>query len=412
MINSRRRRRGRSLATPRNLIVPIEMVNYGLTSSSATATTFANTSTRLNPAYYDGATYYLEIVAKNTNATTAYDIQLWNATTSANMLSDNSGSGLRVAAGLAAVTRLRSEAFTPSSGANIYQLVTPQTAANSEVEIYSARIIVVQVGATKTRIQYPLSVRTVGTVSTASGSAVSALGGTSYSQNLASFFAYYGLNKNVFGTVAGWDFEVCHCVGNASSVGTVGLFDVADADFSDPIATVSEAATLSPVVDVASFGNDVPGWTDGHEYTVFHKSSNIYNSNLFGASVYVTLSPLVRAEVPWRIGHAVSNATTQQKHMFARAKLDTASYSAPNTVYFEATGYCADNADITKMNDDDTADSGEGTSVVAINWNSATKARLRSAAVEWTSGDRTYQYDSVSTAAKYISGGFAVVRFG
>ena len=96
---------------------------------------------------------YTAYIAKNTNTTTAYSVYLRDMTNAVDRAS------YLVPANTTSPTRFRTTSpFVPVDNTDIqYRVKLPQTAAADQLIVYTARIIVVQANATKTRIQIPLS---------------------------------------------------------------------------------------------------------------------------------------------------------------------------------------------------------------------------------------------------------------
>ena len=63
-----------------NLEVPLELCEYGITSAT-TARDSTYQRIKMDPSNYDGATYYFEFVATNSNTSTAYNVVLRYGTT-------------------------------------------------------------------------------------------------------------------------------------------------------------------------------------------------------------------------------------------------------------------------------------------------------------------------------------------
>src|SRR5262249_33912216 len=128
----------------RKLVVQIEMMGDGIASSAGSATSFKSTRLPLDDGDYDGATYYFEIIAKNTDAS--------SRTVTLETDSGTSKQTISVANGTTDWTRLRSSSFTPVSGPTTYRLKLDGTTADNDLVVLYGRIIIEQVAATKSRI--------------------------------------------------------------------------------------------------------------------------------------------------------------------------------------------------------------------------------------------------------------------
>gem|GEM_PF-2790267 len=131
-----------------NLQVVVELTDTAVYSQNVSVNTMERTRTGFDTDYYDGVTgYELEIVAYN------------NDSVSRNVnLVDNSGASVgsvTVPTGLMGPTRIK-VVVTPNSGADIYRLSLDQTTSNFDLLVYSAKLLVNQVDATKTRLYFPL----------------------------------------------------------------------------------------------------------------------------------------------------------------------------------------------------------------------------------------------------------------
>jgi hypothetical protein len=135
-----------------NLEVPIDMVDHGLEAPTGTGTTNFNRSRIfLDADHYDGATYYFEIVAKNTDSS-AKSVYFRRTTSTA-----TDHATITVPAGTANFTRYRvSLSVNPLAGKNEYLVRLTQTTSAAQLIVSAARVIVQQTNATKTRIQIPL----------------------------------------------------------------------------------------------------------------------------------------------------------------------------------------------------------------------------------------------------------------
>ncbi len=131
-----------------DLQVPVELTDMSLASSSAGDVAFERTLTSLNTDYYDGvSSYEFEIVATNNDAS-AKNISLLDE-------ADISIGSVSIPAGTIDPTRFK--AFVvPNAGDDLYRINIESTASDNDVEIYSAKLLINQTAATKTRLYYPL----------------------------------------------------------------------------------------------------------------------------------------------------------------------------------------------------------------------------------------------------------------
>lgn len=389
-----------------NLIVPLEMVDYPVASRNTGINELHRSYMALNDADYDGATYYLQIVATNANASNNYSVTLRNITDSTDAVS--------ISVPLSTTTRTRylSASFSPASGNKTYAIHLPQTAASSDVKVYSARIIVVQSSATKTRIQFPL-IAALWSVSPASAEDyIDHRNNTAYGQGVAGNYSRFLKESGVWADkVAGtpWTFEAVLSASNASATGYAELRNITDS--TDVTASeISSTGTTHTLVSV-DFADNATNWDDNDDYEVYIKVSNAtYYCQLDAARVYLRLTNLSSVQVYYRIGDYIAATTSAASVDSQRHKIDINSFTSPST-YFEATGNCVDNGTAISLSHDSTNDSGVAgwTGVANINFNSGTKARQRVSA-SITDGYRYVMSKPSTTNSGTIAAGYVVVK--
>jgi hypothetical protein len=398
-----------------NLEVPIELIDGpGLYSIDSGGTKiFRRCQTILNPADYDGATYYFEILGFNGHASTDYDVTLYNYTTSQTITT------ITVPHSDSDPVRLRSSAFTPTVGSNAYTVSIPATAANSNLHVYAARIVVVQVNATKTRIQIPLINSKYDAEGYGDATDTSYLDQTTsltYMQTGVDAYRTYLKDSTAFADLSGdtpWTFEAIlgRYFGSESSYCT--LWNTTD----NLQVTASELLTAVGAPEVPTllsvdFANDATNFSDGDNFEVKIKKGEGYGQcSIFGARLYVKLENLQTAEVHWRICKETPAIALATNVPHQRALIASGNYDSPQ-VYFEANGYCADNANRLNLIDGGVADSGVAspTTITSINWNSATKAIQRVGPFAWTSGNRAYVALTNATADHVVTSAFVIIE--
>jgi len=382
--------------------VPLEMLDTGQQSSSGNCLT---TSIYLDPANYDGAVFYLEVVALR-SSNPCY-VQLYDLTNSAALLTDNAGNGIEVYAPGAATRRIRSGAFTPAAGKNKLCLKFSAVCL-----IYTARIIVVQTNATKTRVQIPMFAEKHDAYGTMDAYFVEARAATSYAQTTPMKYTWFPKTAGAFAALSGncWTFEAVLANADAGATSYATLYNVTDSATITG-AEVSKAGTAIDVVDV-SIADDAGNWHDGDRHEVYIKSSSAsYAARLLAARLYVTLTSITALDVYHRISKA-SSATAAQSMMSARGLFPLNSYSpAPGGVYYQLAGYCATNAAGPYLCSDTTNDVGVTgwADVDSKNWNSATKALYRSADLSLTDSRRYVSRTAATAGTDQIGPGFIVV---
>lgn len=389
-----------------NLEVPLEMVDQGLAALSGTgASNFQRSSIYLDPSDYDGATYYFEIVARNTDST-ARSVYLRSSTTDY--------ATIVVPAGTVGYTRFgQATHWTPVTGKSLYLARLDRTSSADQLIVQSARIVVRQTNATKTRIQIPLA--QMGHDGYQAGFGwVDGTTSTAYSQGNSDYYSVWRKDSSRYADLNGtnpWTLEAALYNTGATATAYAALFN-RSSGLQVAGAEISVTGSTITLVDV-SFSDGATNFVHGSEYEVRIRTNNgSYRANLASAArLYVSLTNLSKADVVYRTGRM--SAGTSETHLVEQRTLfDSALFTNP-TIYFEATGLCADAGTRVFLRDHGTSDSGTGGSDVTgsgINFSSAAKIRVRSAAINPTAGDRFYARVAPSTSQVRLSHGWIVVQ--
>lgn len=385
-----------------SLEVPIELLTLGGTSLSASAVTESRASVYFDISNYDGTpTCYFEVVGYNKNASNAYNITLRDVTNSGDLIACS----LPAAGSLG--TRVRSAAFTPNAGNNKLVVVIDQTEANNDLDLFTARIVVVQTAATKTRLQFPLLISYTQEVDGATA-AIDTTASASYAQTLLENYRYFNKMASSWGGVlAGWTLEGTMRGSAAGQSGSIGLYNLTTGN----LVTGAEISVTGTAIDfaTASFANNAANFIDDDDFEVRIKSSS-GTAQFCSANLYLTITNLSKAEVHWMIGRSRAPGTGAANRVQCRAMITTANYTNP-IVYWEAVGYCEDDAVVITCKDGGTNDTGTtSTDAATHNWNSATKARYRSGSFVPTSGHRFFTNFAASTADQACSGSFIAIK--
>jgi hypothetical protein len=362
-----------------NLIIPLEMITTSQTALPSVALIPEASYISLDSDDYDGATYDFEIIATNTSSTTDYTVDLYDVTGSAVKAS------ITVPKNTTA-TRFRAGAnsWSPTDNAKrTYAIRLAQTAAPPTLlTVDTARIIITQINATKTRIQIPLVDAPEYDIHCS----------TTYTQALPARYNIYLKDTSVFADISGWNLEAI--IGATIGInGTTycALFDKTDDDQVGNT-EMSVSGTINTLLDV-DFTNTETNFDEGHEFEMKIKSSGAnHREAIVKANLYVELTNLSKAEVFWLTNHYVPALTVGTSYPKQRVLLDTSAYSGA-TIYFESVAACADNTAVMYLRDHLTNDSGTGGSDVndsGLNFNSATKVRVRSSPLSITDDDRFY----------------------
>ncbi len=393
-----------------NLEVPLEMIDYGIANASGSPpnkSTFLRTYITLDSDDYDGALYYFEIVALN-SYTGTYNVYLYDVTNAAVKAT------IVVAANTTLSTRFRSAAWTPASSANItYAVQIDMIAAGAEyLTVYAGRIIVVQSGATKTRIQIPLIQEFHNTHSYINTNAIRVdwTVSTSYTQNDAEQYSRYNKNSSAYSTIAGWQFEGVLAVSSPQTVSAT-LWNVTDnTQVSSSEITLSSATPT--LVTSLEFADSAANFHEGDNFEVYIKTSiNTSTASIGRAALYVRLTSLTKAEVIWRVcayDYVGSDAHVVDQRVLFNSTL----YTNPTT-YFEVTGSSVNSAAIVYLRDHSTNDSNtDGTNITgsAITLASATKTRWRSSSFSLTDSDRYYIYEDWIGGNLHVNSAWLVIK--
>lgn len=387
-----------------NLEVFIELVSRPIGSNTGGDTDFICTQVNLNPDDYDGATYYFEINGYNDHATTAYEVHLVTGVTEKATIS--------VPANQTAITRVRSAAFTPTAGNNVYFVRLDQTEGATDLRAYSARIVIIQVSATKTRVQIPLIAGSHFSVSSTAAEAYDTItGGTDYGQTTALVYARWLYESAKFATIAisnPFTFEANIKINNSAGTVSASLFNVTD---TTQVASseVTHTGDVTATLVTADFASDA-NLSNGDEYEVKIKTSNAaYTAYIAGASLYIRLTSLTKAQIIQRASFNASGTTAAS--MPNQRQLFTLSNFTSSTEYFEVTAFCDENIDSHTLKEDNGDDTGTaGATVVStINLNSATKIRKRSSAVVLEEAHRYFPASLATTATNSTSSWWIVI---
>lgn len=380
-----------------------ELIDYGVASLAASTVNLASTQRQVDAADYDGnPLFYFEVVATNAHADTDYDVTLYDVTNATARVTVTVPHG-------SANARLRSAAFSPASGAVVYSVLVPQTAANNNVLVFSGRIVIVQDStATKTVISYPWGGPLVSSTSSAATSWDYGFG-LAYAQTSAVSHSRWLKTASAWATVSGCALDVVISVDAAT--GSYAIVDVDDSNTEVTGAVVTTTST-SAIHKYATF--DWSALTDGHQFEVMGKSSGAGNyCKVYGAELLIKLSSLQAGEVYRRIGITRVGTYGHVQQDFSRQKYTAALFTSP-TVYFEATGFCADNGNRTlayQVNSDTSISGGAAVTGAAINWNSDTRARQRTSAITPTTNYNLYGDTAASTASQSVTGMLLVIAF-
>ena len=323
--------------TGKNLEVPIEMVDDPLTSA-ATATIFNRTQTTLDPSDYGSAgggetvVYSFEVIAKNAATSGTYSVDLVDASGVSQLSSV-------VSIPNSSATKRYRVTWTPPTAAGVYRVKLNSVAA-SKLTVYTARIIVQQTNAARTKLYIPLANGTQTTATSADtyDSSVGFTSSTSFVNLLKT--SYWVKNSSAYSALVSgtpWTFEAV-----LQGSGSVGISAALYDETANAAVAASTVTTTSstPVVVTASFSNTTSGFVDSDQYSVRIKSASSGSTGyLVRAGLWVKLTDLSKGEVYYRVAKTSSwsattgNGANQEE---SRVLLNTALFSTP-TFYYELT---------------------------------------------------------------------------
>jgi len=306
-----------------NLQFPVEMSDQAL-SSETTPITFERTRTSMDPTAYDGAvTYEFEVVALNSDTVGA----------TLNILdeSDAVKATLVVPANTTQPTRLRT-ALTLNAGFETYRVKLAGTTQSGQLQVFSARIWVTQVGASKTKLYIPLL-----------SSASTPLSGDAFAPIESKSAAGYQIldNSSIYlkdetklsklQEYNAWELEVV--VSSNGGNGAVALYNIennaavesAEIQFSDPAVLLVNAP----------FNEGVTLFSTTENLNHYRLAMQCFNNcdlgavNIFKAGLWVNISNISQAEILIRNSMAARNIGGQWPTDTERSLVDLTKYSHP-----------------------------------------------------------------------------------
>ncbi len=379
-----------------------EMNGGNPVASARASVTFHRTRTVIAPDDYNGeVAYAFEVVAENDDAI-GRQVALLDADSGAQLAS------LTVPA-TGDIELLRTP-FVPEPGSAAYVLQTGASSTDYAVNVYDARIVIRQQGATRTRLWMPL----VWTDQTATnnddgfdrGTTDESMSGT-YSQPTPAHYAIWLKDAAQLTEVAAgapWRFEsVQSVIQNVLGQGTfVSLFDRTTG--AQVVASELVTANVSALEDgEADFADSaLPA---GDEFEVrMHAPDTGVTSYLFKATLSVELDGMTQGQV--RL-HVAGNLTPGELSDTALETTDLGAFTAPSVAFEATTG----SGDMSLLDAGSAAIPTDFTKPVAggmLTAGTNTKVRVRSAPLSLTSSDNYEVLSGTATASE----GVLVVNFG
>lgn len=395
--------RRRSLVS---LEVPIELIDTGIASSTS-AYTFENSRTSLDTNDYDGTvTYSFEIIAQSSDSSS----RTVNLLDSSNTVV----ASISVPTSATNYTRYRTT-FTPTTGASNYRVQMPAATADYDINVSSARILVTQVNATKTKLYYPLLSDSTPTNINTTEVDIDNRTSTAWAISAATSNLWLKDNSNLSSISAGssWTLEA---IMSTVSGGTANVALVQAGTSTVVTGSTASTTNTTPTMISASFANNATNFTDDSQFQInISNSSGSKTAYIYKAGIWVKLTNLSKGTVLYRVSRAKSaSAGTTVYRAESRAYMSTAAFKKPK-FYYEDTSQCSiASCATTALYDNGTNDSGTSSpTLVTSSSNSPgiSFARTRSGQITLTSGNRFFSGYVRSAGTYKIVSGFIVVTF-
>jgi hypothetical protein len=341
-----------------DLVVPIEVLHHPI-ASALTATTWTSAAVIVDPNDFDGTPVYsFEIVARNTHALNDYSVDLMNGAAVV--------SSVVVPASTTVPTRIR-QVFTATAAAATLRIATPATAAASDLILYTARILVKQTNATKTRIYFPM-IGGSATIAPTTLNTYTLWGETNQVMTGSGYGRIFRKTTGAWATIpAGnsWRSEISVV---SSAVSRPCLTQIYNRSTGLPVTGSNTSSTSITLIHTSvSFSNAAVNFDDGDLFEIRIRTSNgsVHSCRIANANLSVRLTGLTKAEIPHRLSYyqsLVGAASTQQN--LSRHSIVPSDYSY-SKFFYESDGVStvADNANVVELSRNTVEDASAGTAV-------------------------------------------------
>jgi hypothetical protein len=314
-----------------NLDVPVEMLDQSVgnrvTPNSGIDVVVVST-VGLNTADFNGAvTYYFEIVASNvTGASQTVDLYDNGASSAVPI------SAITVPSAVNTPTRYRSPAIT-LTGSSTYSIEIPRfsTGTDNMIVVYSARIIVHQVGATNTAVYVPLVSDVNTRINAWKGIIDSVSADTGISQGSPDRYAIWKKDTTNLADVQASGYTLQTVIaGTSAHTGLVWLYNESS---DSPIISCTSPATASPTYcstpDFDEFA--APNFIEGDNFDLRLQMNNISGATkIYKGGLWIRLENLSKYSTYWRTSRLFEGATTASIDQTSREMIDTANFSNPS----------------------------------------------------------------------------------
>ncbi len=361
-----------------------EMLDTGVTSAIAALGfpfPFVLSTTRLDKADFDNDLWYFEIVATNNHASIAYNV----------ILIDGAGATkatISVPANGTVPTLYRSSSFALTAGESDYQVKMPATAANSNVWVRTARMLVQLTASTKAVSSVPLTMNNNLSGAAAEGS-ITGIGSTARfdsspitSETMPEHFSIFRFTADHWSAIAEYELQLVYQTNGPSQALVFGLFDVATG-IEVSGSHVAMAATAGPLPEFFTLTIAAGALTDGQEVELRGSEPGTETCYLYKARLHVKLTTLAAAEAYLVLSKetTVLNLVSPE----ARQTFGSTLYGDLRTMFLEAVGSVSGSAGLFHGDLIDDGSNVSGTAGSAVSGGTVsfttTKARVRSSAL-------------------------------
>ena len=303
-----------------NTVVCLEMLDYAAqVPTTSTVVDWVRSSEYLDPNNYDGAGYYFEALIQGTSGLVYSLVDETNNAVVATITTNATG-----------LKRYRSTSFTPNSGNCLYKLRTPSIASGT-CDVWHSRIVVVQTGATKTRVSVAMIDGGGSANSDDAGTTgyLSRVNGTTYALGVPTQQAIWPYTAANWATLASASLEVIHRSSSATYTTYSALCDTSNN-------VIAAIATTNGSWEYATAAVSL---SDGVQYEVRQKGDGTRYNQTVKQRLYLTLTSLSNGETYWR-QNSIATRTSNYERSNGLAKIDTSLYSSP-VVYNDVVGFLA-----------------------------------------------------------------------
>ena len=307
-----------------DLTVPIELTDQPLASDQVEIT-FDRTQTTFDPDDYDGTrTYYLETVAINLDS---------NQRSLKWVGVDGTELGEVPVPGNTATPTLFRNTLSIPSGVSAYRLKLSGTAEPGQLQVLSARLLVKQVGATRSKLYFPLLSKASAPNSADSTSPVFSTLGTSYETLPVSnrFTRHLSAQSNL-GEFNSWELEAV-VAGQQDAIGTFALRNLNQNALVEDSQTYFRSDTLTVSrVPISEGLENFSSANEGDEYDLVMRCDLNCTSEvrIYKAGLWLKVQDLSKVEVVQRLTLGATYPDSPNVLADARGLVDASGYSNPS----------------------------------------------------------------------------------